>query len=164
MFLKQMEEEKSKSQKKRDAETLQKLGVTLIDWHLDKLEQLSLPDRLKQAIIEAKSLSSHGAMRRQAQLIGKLMRKADLEALYSAYEAILAEENAQTAVFHDIEHWRKRLIHDGREALTEFIDIYHPDDVQQLKQCIKKAIEAETKSPHPGASRALFRYLRGCMQ
>ena len=66
-----MEEPISKSQKKRDADALQKIGVELVALSLEKLDTLPLPDNLRRAIIEAKSLKSHGAIRRQAQLIGK---------------------------------------------------------------------------------------------
>ena len=159
-----MEEEKSKSQKKRDADALQKLGVKLIDWNLENLDKLPLSDNLRQAIISAKSLKSHGGIRRQAQLIGKLMRSSDTDAVFEAYEAVLADENAQTAAFHDVEVWRGRLVDEGREALTEFVDKHHPDDLQHLKQLIKKAVEEQAKSLHTGASRALFRYLRSCLK
>ena len=64
-----MDEPKSKSQKKREADALQKIGVKLIALSLEKLDLLPLPDNLRQAIIEAKLLKSHGAIRRQAQLI-----------------------------------------------------------------------------------------------
>lgn len=160
-----MEEDISKSQKKREAESLQKLGVQLVSWSMDKLNQLPLPDTLKQAIITAKTLKSHGAIRRQAQLIGKLMRTTDLDDIIPAYEAILAEDNAKTAVFHDIEVWRDRFIHEDKDALTAFVDEYHPEDLQQLRQLIKKAVEEHRKDPQlHAASRALFRHLRSCIQ
>lgn len=159
-----MEEEKSKSQKKRDAAQLQKLGISLIDWNLDNLDKLPLPEPLRKAIIDAKTLRSHGAVRRQAQLIGKLMRTSDIEAVYTAYDAIHADESAQTAHFHEIEHWRSRLINEGREALTQFVDAYHPTDLQHLKQLIKKAIEEQTKEQNTGAGRALFRHIRSYTQ
>lgn len=159
-----MDDEKSKSQKKREADELQKLGVELIRWNTENLDKLPLTESLREAIIQAKSLNSHGAIRRQAQLIGKLMRSTDTEAVFEAYHAIISEEKAQTAAFHDIEIWRDRLINGGRDALTAFVDHYHPDDLQHLKQLIKKAVEELTKSQPTGASRALFRHLRSYIQ
>ena len=155
-----MDESKSKSQKKRDADMLQKVGVELIALSLDKLDMLPLSDNLRRAIIEAKALKSHGAIRRQAQLIGKLMRNTESDDILIAYEHLLAESSTQTAAFHEVEHWRERLIHDGKDVLTEFITTYKPDDVQQLRQLIKKAIEEQSKERHTGAGKALFRYLR----
>nr|WP_232220302.1 ribosome biogenesis factor YjgA [Legionella tunisiensis] len=142
---------------------MQKVGVKLIALSLAKLDTLPLPPNLRQAIIDAKSIKSHGAIRRQAQLIGKLMRAADSEAILEAYEAIIAVDSAQTASFHELEQWRERLIHQGKEALTEFIDAYQPADVQQLRQLVKKAVEEQNSEKHAGASKALFRFLRACL-
>jgi ribosome-associated protein len=55
------------------------------------------------------------------------------------------------------------LIQEGKEALTDFIDHYHPEDSQQLRQLIKKAIEEQQSGRYPGAGKALFRYIRSCL-
>ncbi len=159
-----MEEPVSKSQKKREADSLQKIGVAFIDLSLTKLDSLPLTDNLRKAIIDAKAIKSHGAKRRQAQLIGKLMRAADYEAILAAYEQILEEDSAVTAGFHEVELWRDKLIQDGKDALTEFIDIYQPEDVQQLRQLIKKAADDRLKEKNSGAAKALFRYLRSTIK
>ena len=155
-----MDELKSKSQKKRDAEALKKIGVELVGLSMGKLDLLPLSDNLKRAIIEAKALKSHGAVKRQAQLIGKLMRSAEYDAIIAAYDEVLAEDSSQTARFHEVEHWRERLIHDGKDALTAFVQAYPSIDVQPLRQLIKKAVDEQTQEKHTGASKALFRYLR----
>lgn len=159
-----MEDIKSKSQKKREADALQKVGVKLISLSMDKLETLPLSQPLKQAIIQAKGLRSHGAIRRQAQLIGKLMRAGDSEAIIEAYDQLMAQDSAQTASFHAVEQWRERLVKEGNEALTDFVNQYQPADVQHLRQLIKKAIEEHQKQKNLGASKALFRFLRACLE
>lgn len=155
-----MDELKSKSQKKREAEALQKIGVELVGLSKAKLDLLPLSDNLKRAIVEAKSLTSHGAVKRQAQLIGKLLRADEHEAILEGYAGLLADDNAQTAKFHGLERWRERLILEGKDALTAFIEEFHPTDVQQLRQLIKKAVDEQSKGAHTGASKALFRHLR----
>lgn len=155
-----MDEQVSKSQKKRDAEALQKTALKFIDLSLDKLDQLPLNEYLRKAIIDAKMITSHGAKRRQAQLIGKLMRAADFNAILAAYDSLLEEDNAVTAHFHEIELWRDKLIHEGKDALTELINRYQPEDIQHLRQLIKKAIDDQQKEKNTGAAKALFRYLR----
>lgn len=158
-----MDEPKSKSQKKRDAEFLQKLGVELISWSDSKLDLLPLSDTLRQAIQNAKKIKSHGALRRQSQLIGKLMRSSDYDAILDAYNNTLSEEKAQTASFHTVEIWRDRLIENDKNALTEFISLYSPSDVQKLKHLIKKAVDEKKNNTLKGASKALFRFLRLCI-
>jgi len=157
-------DEISKSQKKRDADALKKVGVELVGLSVDKLNELPLSDPLRRAILEAKLLRSHGAVKRQAQLIGKLMRSADHDAILAAYADLQAEDSSQTAYFHAVDDWRERLIRDGKAALTAFVDAYQPDDVQQLRQLIKKAIDEQSKETHTGAGKALFRYLRPYLQ
>ncbi len=158
-----MEEPKSRSQLKREVEALQKLGVDMIDMSPDLLDKIPLTDPLRKAIDEAKSIRSHGAKRRQAQLIGKLMRAADTEAIMAAFDELLAESKAQTYAFHQLEQWRERLVNEGNTALTEFVETYQPEDIQQLRQLIKKAVDDQKKGKNTGASKALFRYLRSCI-
>ncbi|TAL58715.1 MAG: ribosome-associated protein [Legionella sp.] len=155
-----MDEPISKSQKKREADALQKVGIELIELSSTKLDSLPLPDNLHKAIVDARSIKSHGAKRRQAQLIGKLMRAADHEAILAAYQTILDDDSSVTASFHEVELWRDRLINEGKDALTAFIDTYQPQDVQQLRQLIKKAVEDQAQAKNTGAAKALFRHLR----
>lgn len=158
-----MDESKSKSQKKREAGALQKMGVHFITLNNEQLARLPLTDQLRRAILDARSLKSHGAIRRQAQLIGKLMRSADYEEILAVYEQIEAESSAKTVLFHDLEQWRDRLINEGKNALTEFIATYHPEDVQHLRQLVKKAMDEQIHQKNLGASKALFRYLRSLL-
>ena len=164
MKLSAMDELISKSQKKRDADFLQKIGVKFIDLSLAKLDSLPLTEQLYKAIIDAKAIKSHGAKRRQAQLIGKLMRAADYEAILAAYSQLVEEESSVTANFHEVELWRDKLISEGKKALTEFIDTYHPEDVQHLRQLVKKAQTDQFKEKNTGAATALFRYLRSIIK
>lgn len=158
-----MDEIISKSEKKRQAEALKKLGLSFISLPLNKLAKLPLDDNLRSAVMQAKSLKSHGAIRRQAQLIGKLMRCADGEAIQAAYDEIIADDNTQTAEFHQLEIWRERLVNEGNEALTEFVNVYPAVDVQQLRLLVKKAREEQTQERSFGASKSLFRFLRACL-
>jgi ribosome-associated protein len=153
-----MDDQISKSEKKRQAEALQALGQSLVDLSQTKLDRLPLPATLYQAIIDAKGMKSFGAKRRQAQFIGKLMRKADYEAILAAHQQLLDEASALSPNFHLVESWRDKLIKEGSAALTAFIDDYQPQDIQVLKQLVKKAqvaTEGETS-----AAKALFRHLR----
>ncbi len=159
-----MDDQKSKSERKREADSIQKIGVKLIALSLEKLDTLPLSPRLRQAVVEAKHLKSHGAIRRQAQLIGKLMRGDECDRLLSAYQQLLERDSAITVDFHEVEVWRSRLMKEGSDALTAFIAHYNPDDHVRLRQLIKKAIAEADKEPSTGAKKALFRYIRVYVQ
>jgi ribosome-associated protein len=71
----------SKSARKREYIALQKLGEELIALKESDLGSLPLDDNLREAVLEAKQMKAHGALRRQKQYIGKLMRHIDPEPL-----------------------------------------------------------------------------------
>jgi ribosome-associated protein len=71
----------SKSAKKREYLALQKLGEELITLKESELASLPLDDDLLEAIQEAHRIKARGALRRQKQYIGKLMRFIDPEPL-----------------------------------------------------------------------------------
>jgi ribosome-associated protein len=74
----------SKSQVKRDMAELQALGEQLTRLPDSQLATIALEDDLREALAELKRIKSHEARRRQVQLIGKLMRGADADAIRAA--------------------------------------------------------------------------------
>ena len=71
----------SKSQRKRDAQALQALGVQLVALSIAQLARLDLPEALYEAVLAAQRMRAHGARTRQLQYIGKLMRQLEPTAL-----------------------------------------------------------------------------------
>lgn len=71
----------SKSARKREYLALQKLGEELITLKLSDLHALPLDEDLLEAVMEARQIKAHGALRRQKQYIGKLMRHIDPQPL-----------------------------------------------------------------------------------
>jgi len=57
------------------------MGEELIALKTSELEGLPLDDGLREAVMEARRIKAHGALRRQKQYIGKLMRHIDPEPL-----------------------------------------------------------------------------------
>lgn len=157
-----MQEDKSKSQKKRDAHALQEFGTELVKLTNNELATLPIPDELLDAIKIAKSTKSHGAKKRQLQFIGKLLRNIDSDELLNAYERLKNEDDLKSAKFHEIEQWRERLLNQEDNALTEFIHKYQPENIQLLRQLIKKASLEKKNNSKPHAYRELFRFIRQC--
>ena len=84
----------SKSSRKRAAHAAQKLGERLTRMRPQDLTTLPLSDELRDAITEARRLTSRGGLSRQHQYIGKLMRGIDITAVEAALDAL---EDAQKA-------------------------------------------------------------------
>jgi ribosome-associated protein len=70
-------ERPSRSARKRSAEALQKLGEQLVTLRAAELAALALPETLLEAIEAARRIHSRGALARQRQYIGRLMRDID---------------------------------------------------------------------------------------
>jgi ribosomal 50S subunit-associated protein YjgA (DUF615 family) len=95
----------SKTARKREQLELQQLGERLIELTPEELQALPIEERLREAVLAATKIRSHGALRRQKQLIGKLMRSCDPEPIRQALEARGAEDRRAKRVFADTE-WR----------------------------------------------------------
>jgi ribosome-associated protein len=84
----------SKSSRKRAAHARQKLGERLMNMRPADRARLPLSEALTDAIEEALRIRSRGALARQLQYIGKLMRDEDVAAVEAA---LLAMDEAQKA-------------------------------------------------------------------
>ena len=112
----------SKSAKKREFIALQGLGEELIGLTREQLAGIDLDETLLDAVLAAKSINSHGALRRQKQLIGKLMRHVDPEPIRATLLTLGKSDQMQKEVFRKAERWRDRIVSEGPAAAAEFTD------------------------------------------
>ena len=61
----------SRTQKKKNVEALQDLGVQLTKLADSTLKKIGLPEDLLDALLEHKKINSNGALKRQVQSIGQ---------------------------------------------------------------------------------------------
>ena len=109
----------SKSQRKRTELELQALGERLIGLPDELRRSLALDERLEDAIEAVLRMTSHEAVRRQKQYIGKLMRNVDpapIRALIADHDAAAGQGKRLFAL---AERWRERLLASG-SALADF--------------------------------------------
>ena len=152
----------SKSQLKREMEAVQAIGERLITLKPEQLQKLDLPDTLRDAVELAKRITSHGALRRQKQYIGKLMRNIEIEPIEAKFAEWERGNRAQTAKLHQLERWRERLLADDK-ALGELIEAYPQADVQHLRTLMRNAKKEQAANKPPKSSRELFKVLRDLM-
>ena len=162
MTLQENEEEilpKSKSQKKREMLSLQELGERLADLSADQQKKMDLPEELGEALSAAGKIKSHGAKRRQMQLIGRLMREIDTEPIYEALEGFEQGRQHNLMQVRQAEQWRETIL-SGSDSLTAKISGRFPNaDLQKLRQLIRNARKEKEADKSSGAGRSLFRYL-----
>jgi ribosome-associated protein len=162
----------SKSQRKRDAHAAQDLGEALIRMRDPELDALGLPERLTDAVREARRIKSRAGGARQRQYIGKLMREIDLEPIRAALAARSERDAIETQLFKRAESWRDRLIADGDGALEELARLRPDLDRAQWTRRVGAArhersagLKAGTVGPAGvgPAGRELFRALRALL-
>jgi len=149
----------SKSEIKRDAEELKRLGAELVDLGKNALEKIPLDQDLRDAVELAQRIKMEGR-RRQLQLIGKLLRQRDVEPIRQALDKLKNRHNQQVAFFHKLEQLRDRLIEEGDDAIAEVLGLWPDADRQQLRTLIRNAKKEKEGNKPPKSARLIFQYLR----
>jgi ribosome-associated protein len=150
----------TKGELKRQARTLQALGERLIEAPDSLLAGLNLPERLRDAIVLARRITSHSALLRQKAYVGKLMRSVDPAPIAAALDAAAAKARLDTLRFRRAERWRDRLAQEGDAAVVELLGEFPAWDRTELSR-LAAAAAAERATGRPtGAGRELFRWLR----
>lgn len=145
------EEGPSRGQMKRASAQLTELGEALVELRAGLMARLTLPERLMDAITEARRLTSHGAKRRQSQYIGKLMRHLDEETLAEVRAVIdvaLGQSAKETALLHRAEYWRDLLLADDAK-LGQWLAEYPATDAQNLRALLRQA-RKDARDDKPG--------------
>ncbi|MBU1249351.1 MAG: DUF615 domain-containing protein [Proteobacteria bacterium] len=153
-------ERKSRSQRKRDSTALQKIGVELASLGRETLRKAPLSQDIKEALLEFKAMTKHEARRRQMQLIGKLMREADIDPIEEFLDRFRAGKSKTDRAFQQIEEWRDRLMDGDDGLMEELMERFPGGDRQQLRQLTLSARRERAKEQPPKHFRALFRFLR----
>jgi len=158
----------SKTQLKAEAGEKQALGESLLTLRADLMARLDLPDKLLQAIADAKKITSFEGRRRQMQFIGKLMRPLDPEPIQDAINEQANGSAQLTLQLHLAEQWRDKLI-ESDDTLGKWLNTYPATDAQQLRALIRQARkdvvpEKPGAAPRHGKSyREIFQLVRQLM-
>ncbi|CAN7493198.1 MULTISPECIES: ribosome biogenesis factor YjgA [unclassified Acidovorax] len=131
----------SRTDMKRESDELQDLGKELLGLRADLFNNVGLPDKLVDAINEAKRITNFEGKRRQMQFVGKLMRKLEPQLVDAARQALEVQRTGSASdklALHLAEQWRDRLIADD-DALPQWMDEHPGTDTQQLRALIRQA-------------------------
>jgi ribosome-associated protein len=156
----------SKTRRKKEMHDLQALGERLTELNRTQLESLSLPESLRDAVLDAHAITRHEARRRHMQFIGKLMRNIDPEPIRERIAEWDGQSSSATAEQHRLERWRERLIEE-EGALAEYIEYCRSQgaaresiDIQHLRSLIRHVREDRERGKPVRHYRELFRELK----
>jgi ribosome-associated protein len=153
-------DEPSKSELKRQSRELQDLGDLLVALPAAALAAIEMPDELRDAVVEARGITSHGARVRQRLYIGKLLRHTDVEPIRQALARRAEVDRARIREEHELERWRERLLADEASAWTERGGRIGPSALAELRALARQARAESGGARPPAAARRLFRRLR----
>lgn len=153
------QERPSKSRRKRDMHELQDMGSALVDLSAERLARIDMPDALRNAVQEARRITSHEARRRQMQYIGRLMRDADAAPIREALDAESGASAAENARLHRLERLRERLLED-EAVIAEIAAGFPAADLQRLRALRRNTLKERELGKPPRSFRELFRALR----
>jgi len=153
----------SKTRRKAAMHDLQDLGEALVALSPKRLDLIAaeaeLPERLVEAIVEARSITAWGGRKRQIQYVGKLMREVDPEPIRRRLDAWAHGRVDDAARQHALEQTRESLLADAT-ALDALLN-RHPDlDRSRLATLINRARDERASGTPPHAYRELFRVLK----
>lgn len=149
----------SKSEIKRDAEHLKKLGESLMALNPANLAKIPLDDNVREAIKLAQRLKME-ARRRQIQYVGKLLRNVDPEPIQEALDKVENRHNQQLALLQKLELLRDQLIENGDQTLNSLLEEYPELDRQHLRTLIRMAQKEKDANKPPKNYREIFQYLK----
>ena len=158
----------SKTQLKAEADEKQALGEALLTLRADLMARLDLPEKLLDAIAQARRITNFEGRRRQMQFIGKLMRPLDAEPIRAAIDEQANGSADLTLALHLAEQWRDKLVASD-DALGTWLTEYPSTDSQQLRALIRQARkDAKPEKPgeaprHGKAYREIFQLVKQVM-
>jgi len=155
------EEEISKTELKRQAKELHKLGETLVGLTDAHVATIPMDEELADAVAIARRINKKkDGYRRQLQFIGKVLRQRDTAPIEEALAKITHQHQASNAAFHALEKAREAVISQGDSAIQKLIEEYPELDRQKLRQFHRQIKKEREKNAPPKAFRELFQYLK----
>jgi len=142
----------SKTQKKKEAEELQRLGLKLNNLSVQQLKHIEIPKNLKTALIEGKSITSNIAGRRHRQFIGALMRDVDPESISLALLQADNENHVESEAAKESRVWIDKLLTGDPVKMEALLYKFPGLERQRLRQLVRNI-----KKEEPGTKSFKFR-------
>lgn len=146
----------SKTQRKKEAHDQQKLGERLTQLSETVLGTLPISDRLLAAILEFKRLPpKRGAVKRQLQFIGKLMRKSDVEEILAILDKQAHGGSSAPAEKETAQGYYSVILNEGDDGIQQVLAELPELDRQQIRQFLRNIQNAKNEAKKTAAEQRL---------
>ena len=151
----------SKSQVKREMQSLRELAAELGQLSSDRISRLPASEAFRDGLRQLKQLAEGEPRKRQIHYLGRRLIEEDEHALQRELESQQTGTTENARRLHMAERWRDRLLEEGKPALTAFIEAFPETDRQHLRQLVSKAARQQNASNDRNSPRRrLYRYIR----
>jgi ribosome-associated protein len=153
------QDDKSRSQIKREFRELKDLGVQLAGLSKGQLRSIPLSDGTRDALLEAKGMT-RSALQRQYRYLSSLLAEENMAAIRAALAGELKPHADEVASLHEAERWRDSMLSGDESHLAAFVERYPACDRAHLRQLVRNAQKETDRGKPPKSARQLFRYIK----
>ena len=119
----------SKTEQKKAVQRMAALGEQLAELSAKQIQKLPVDERLIDALLDAQTITSFEARRRQFQRVGKLLRNED-ETVILSY--LTPQQGLKKQA--QLQRWVDRMIEQGDPAINEFSKLHNASELHTLRQ------------------------------
>jgi ribosome-associated protein len=153
------QDEKSRSQIKRDFRALKDLGIRLADLSKKQLDGIPLSDKTREAVRAAQGMARN-ALQRHYRYLSSLLGQEDVVAIRAALGDELQPHVENVAMLHEAERLRDELLAGDERQLAAFALRYPDCDRTHVRLLVRNARKEQEQDKPPRSARLLYRYLR----
>ena len=153
---------KSRTEKKKEAQELQRLGLELAQLPVPQLVRIQIPEKLRTALIQGKSITSNVAGRRHRQFIGALMRDVDPEVVRLALRETEIQSPVECETEKEVQKRIDRLLIDDALEMEALLAEFPSLERQRLRQLVRN-INKEKRAGTSKSRQALEELIRTAM-
>ena len=153
------QEDKSRSQIKREYRELKELAKRLTDLSPGQLQNLPVSDATREELLAAKAMT-RSALQRQFRYLASLLADEDGDAVKTALAGELLPHAREVAALHQAERWRDRLLAEEAFPSDELREKFPDGDLAHIRRLAGNARKEQALGKPPRSARLLFRYLR----
>ncbi len=157
------QDEKSRSQIKREFRELKELGKQLAGLSKGQLRAMPLSEGTRDALLATKEMT-RSALQRQYRYVSSLLAEEDVAALRGRLTGELQPHAEEVEALHEAEHWRDTLLSSDENQLAAFVERYPECDRTRVRQLVRNAGKEHDLDKPPKSARQLFRYLRQLLE
>lgn len=153
------EEEKSRSQLKRERQGRRDLGEALVALSATRLAKIPLSEETLDAVYDGQRFTRR-ALKRQLTRIAALITEFDDEvAIRQALAQLYQPHRDEVRRQHEAEQWRDALIAADNSVMQLLVERFPEIDRQHLRQLARNANKESERQKAPKSARVLYQYL-----